>query len=276
MAMKDYKPTSAGRRGMKRVSRKELSNPSVDKLLYPLKKHAGRSGGKISVRHRGGGAKRKYRLVDFKRHKVNIPAEVMALEYDPNRTAYIALIKYEDGEMAYILASQHMKKGDKVISGDKIELKPGHRLPLSQIPVGSLVYNIELKIGQGGKIARSAGTAAQVLACESGYVHLKLPSTEVRKVREECLATLGQVSNPQHRFINLGKAGTSRHLGRRPTVRGSAMAAVDHPHGGGEGRTGIGLKHPKTKWGKPAYGVKTRRKKKPSGKLILKRRQTKR
>jgi len=276
MAMKDYKPTSAGRRGMKRVSRKELSNPSVDKLLYPLKKHAGRSGGKISVRHRGGGAKRKYRLVDFKRHKVNIPAEVIALEYDPNRTAYIALIKYEDGEMAYILASQHMKKGDKVISGDKIELKPGHRLPLSQIPVGSLVYNIELKIGQGGKIARSAGTAAQVLACESGYVHLKLPSTEVRKVREECLATLGQVSNPQHRFINLGKAGTSRHLGRRPTVRGSAMAAVDHPHGGGEGRTGIGLKHPKTKWGKPAYGVKTRRKKKPSGKLILKRRQTKR
>jgi len=276
MTMKVYKPTSAGRRGMKRVSRKELSKPSVDRLLRPLKKHAGRSGGKISVRHRGGGAKRKYRLVDFKRHKVNISAEVMALEYDPNRTAYIALIEYEDGEMAYILASQHMKKGDKIISGDKIELKPGHRLPLSKIPVGSLVYNIELKIGQGGRMARSAGTAAQVLACENGYVHLKLPSTEVRKVREECLATLGQVSNPQHRFINLGKAGISRHLGRRPTVRGSAMATVDHPHGGGEGRTGIGLKHPKTKWGRPAYGVKTRRKKKPSGKLILKRRRTKR
>jgi large subunit ribosomal protein L2 len=276
MSMKVFKPTSAGRRGMKRVSRKELSKPSVDKLLVPLKKSAGRSGGKITVRHRGGGVKRKYRLVDFKCHRLNVSAEVMALEYDPNRTAHIALIKYEDGEMAYIIAPQHLKVGDQIVSGDKADFKPGHRMPLSRIPVGSLVYNIELKIGQGGRMARSAGTAAQVLAREGGYVNLKLPSTEVRKVREECLATIGQVSNPQHRFINLGKAGVARRLGRRPVVRGSAMAAVDHPHGGGEGRTGIGLKHPKTKWGRPAYGVKTRRKKKASGKLILKRRQTKR
>ncbi len=274
--MKVYKPTSPGRRNMKRVDCKELSKPIFDKLLKPLPKKAGRSGGKISVRHRGGGVKRKYRLVDFRRYRENVSAEIIAFEYDPNRSAHIALIRYQDGEVAYILAPQDVKIGDQIISGNDVDLKPGHRMPLSKMPVGTSVYNIELKIGQGGRIARSAGTSAQVLAREGGYVHLKMPSSEIRKVREKCSATIGQVSNPQHRFINLGKAGTVRRLGRRPVVRGSAMAVVDHPHGGGEGRTGIGLKHPKTKWGRPAYGVKTRRKKKPSGKLILKRRKTKR
>lgn len=274
--MKVYKPTSAGRRNMKRVSRRGLSSPTCPKLLKPTKKKTGRSGGKITVRHRGGGVKRKYRLVDFRRHRAGVPAEVMALEYDPNRTAHIALIRYQDGEMAYMLAPQNVKAGDRVVSGDDSDLRPGHRLPLGRIPVGSLVHDIEVKIGQGGRLVRAAGTSAQVLAHEGGYVHLKMPSTEIRKIREECSATIGQVSNPHHRFSNLGKAGTARRMGRRPVVRGSAMAAVDHPHGGGEGRTGIGLKHPKTKWGRPAYGVKTRKKKKPSSKLILKRRKTKR
>lgn len=274
--MKVYKPTSPGRRGMKRVDRSELSKPSFDKLLKPLKKKAGRSGGKITIRHRGGGVKRKYRIVDFRQHKSGVPAEVLALEYDPNRTAYLALIRYQDGEVSYIIAPQNLKVGDQIMSGVEAKAKPGNRMPLGQIPVGSSVYNIELKIGRGGQMVRSAGTSAQVLAQEGGYTHLKMPSTEVRKVRQECLATIGQVSNPQHRFTNLGKAGVSRKLGRRPVVRGSAMAAVDHPHGGGEGRTGIGLKHPKTKWGRNAYGVKTRNKKKASTKLILKRRKTKR
>lgn len=274
--MKVYKPTSPGRRGMKRVDRSELSKPSFDKLLKPLKKKAGRSGGKITIRHRGGGVKRKYRIVDFRQHKSGVPAEVLALEYDPNRTAYLALIHYQDDEVSYIIAPQNLKVGDQIMSGIEAKAKPGNRMPLGQIPVGSSVYNIELKIGRGGQMVRSAGTSAQVLAQEGGYTHLKMPSTEVRKVRQECLATIGQVSNPQHRFTNLGKAGVSRKLGRRPVVRGSAMAAVDHPHGGGEGRTGIGLKHPKTKWGRNAYGVKTRNKKKASAKLILKRRKTKR
>jgi len=274
--MKVYKPTSPGRRGMKRVDRSELSKPSFDKLLKPLKKKAGRSGGKITIRHRGGGVKRKYRIVDFRQHKSGVPAEVLALEYDPNRTAYLALIRYQDDEVSYIIAPQNLKVGDQIMSGVEAKAKPGNRMPLGQIPVGSSVYNIELKIGRGGQMVRSAGTSAQVLAQEGGYTHLKMPSTEVRKVRQECLATIGQVSNPQHRFTNLGKAGVSRKLGRRPVVRGSAMAAVDHPHGGGEGRTGIGLKHPKTKWGRNAYGVKTRNKKKASTKLILKRRKTKR
>lgn len=276
MAMKVYNPTSPGRRGMKRVDRKGLSKPSFDKLLKPMKSQAGRSGGKITVRHRGGGVKRKYRLVDFRQHKAGVPAEVLALEYDPNRTAFIALIRYQDGEVAYVIAPQHLKVGDQIVSGDQVKPQPGNRLPLGKIPVGSLVYNIELKIGRGGQMVRAAGTSAQILAQESGYTHLKMPSTEIRKVRQECAATIGQVSNPQHRFTNLGKAGVSRKKGRRPVVRGSAMAAVDHPHGGGEGRTGIGLKHPKTKWGRPAYGVKTRNKRKASSKLILKRRKTKR
>lgn len=276
MAMKVYNPTSPGRRGMKRVDRKGLTKPSVDKLLKPMKSQAGRSGGKITVRHRGGGVKRKYRLVDFRQHKTGVPAEVLALEYDPNRTAFIALIRYQDNEVAYIIAPQHLKVGDQIVSGDQVKPQPGNRLPLGKIPVGSLVYNIELKIGRGGQMVRAAGTSAQILAQEGGYTHLKMPSTEIRKVRQECAATIGQVSNPQHRFTNLGKAGVSRKKGRRPVVRGSAMAAVDHPHGGGEGRTGIGLKHPKTKWGRPAYGVKTRNKRKASSKLILKRRKTKR
>lgn len=276
MEMKIYKPTSPGRRNMKRVDRRELTKPTFRKLLKPLKKNAGRSSGKVRVRHRGGGAKRKYRLIDFRRHKIGISAQIVAFEYDPNRSAHIALIKYQDGEVAYILAPQQLKIGDQIMSSDKAELKIGSRMPLSRIPVGSSVYNIELKIGEGGTLVRSAGTSAQVLAREGGYVHIKLPSTEIRKVREECTATIGQVSNPQHRFENLGKAGTVRHMGRRPIVRGTAMAVVDHPHGGGEGRTGIGLKHPKTKWGRPAYGVKTRVSKKTSNKLILKRRKTKR
>ena len=274
--MKIINPTSPGRRNMSFVEKKHLTKPSVKSLLEPLKKTAGRSNsGRISVRHRGGGRKRKYRIIDFKRRPIGLQGKVLALEYDPNRTAWIALVEYENRQKAYILAPQGLKVGDEVKTIEKGEAKLGYRLPLKNIPVGTMVYNIEMKPGQGGKLVRSAGSWAQVLAHEGKYANIKLPSTEVRKILGECLADVGQLSNEQHRFENLGKAGRARWLGRRPEVRGSAMNPVDHPHGGGEGRTGIGLKHPKTKWGKPAYGVKTRKKKKLSNKFILSRRKKK-
>ncbi len=275
--MKQLKPTTPGQRGMSVVKTKHLSDPSVKSLLAPLKKKAGRSSsGRLSVRGRGGGAKRKYRLVDFKRKQLNIEAKVLSLEYDPNRSAWIALIEYANGKKNYILVPQHLKVGESVVSAEKAPLQIGNRLKLKNIPVGTMVYNLELRPGRGGELIRSAGVSAQILAQEGKYTHLKMPSTETRKINCECFASLGQISNPKHRFVNLGKAGRSRNLGRRPKVRGSAMAASEHPHGGGEGRTGIGLKHPKTKWGKPAYGVKTRRKKKFSNKFIIQRRKTKR
>ncbi len=249
-------------------------------LLLSLKKKAGRNkSGRITVRHHGGGAKRLYRIVDFGQEKIDIPAKVIALEYDPYRTAFIALLEYENGEKRYRLAAHKMKIGDKIITSEKTEIKPGNRMKLKNIPVGTMVYNIELKPGKGGQIVRSAGTAAKVLAQEEtekgGYVNLKMPSTEIRTVLGECYATIGSVSYPEWRYKVIGKAGSNRLRGIRPSVRGKAMNPVDHPHGGGEGRTSIGLKYPKTPWGKHALGVKTRKKKKKSSKYILHRRKKK-
>lgn len=247
------------------------------KLTKPLKKKAGRTGsGRITVRHRGGGVKRLYRKIDFGQEKMDIPAKVIAIEYDPNRTANICLLEYEDGEQRYRLAPQNIKVGDKIIISERTEIKPGNRMKLKNIPPGTFVFNIELEPGKGGKLVRSAGAGAKVLANEGGYVHLEMPSTEIRKIPEECFASLGSVSRPKHRFEKLGKAGKTRKLGRRPTVRGSAMAAVDHPHGGsGGGKSPIGLKHPKTPWGKPARGKKTRRRKNTDKYIIKKRRKKK-
>lgn len=245
------------------------------KLLLPVRKKAGRGNtGRITVRHKGGGVKRHYRIIDFGQEKLNIPAKVIALEYDPNRTGFIALLEYEDKDRRYILAPQKLKVGDQIIISEKAELKPGNRIKLKNIPVGTEIHNIELEPGRGGKLARGAGTAAQVLALEGGYVHFKMPSGEVRKVPEECFASIGAISHPEWRFTKIGKAGRSRLRGIRPTVRGSAMIPPDHPHGGGEGRAPIGLKHPKTPWGKPALGVKTRRKK-WTDKYIIQRRKKK-
>ncbi len=245
-------------------------------LVSPLKKKAGRNKGRISVRHQGGGHKKKYRIIDFKRDKFDIPAKVESIEYDANRSAFISLIRYQDGERRYLLAPQDLKVGDEIITAESAPLKPGNRMRLKNIPVGTSVYDIELYPGRGGKIARSAGTYAQVTAHEGGYVHLTLPSTEIRMVLENCMATIGALSNPEYRFINIGKAGRTRWLGIRPTVRGSAMNPVDHPHGGGEGRAPIGLRRgPKTPWGKQAYGVKTRKRKKYSDKFIVRRRKKK-
>ena len=242
------------------------------KLLLPLKKKAGRnSEGKIVVRHRGGGVKRMYRILDFGQEKMGILGKVVALEYDPNRTAFIALVEYQDGEKRYILAPHGLKVGDEIICQDKAEIKIGNRMRLKNIPIGTQVFNIELVPGKGGKIVRSAGTFAKVMAHESPFVHLQLPSKEIRKVFEDCFATIGQVSNPEHIFQDIGKAGRKRLKGWRPSVRGAAMNPVDHPHGGGEGKTPIGLKYPKTPWGKPARGIKTR-KKKWTDKLIIRRR----
>jgi large subunit ribosomal protein L2 len=244
-------------------------------LLKPLKKKAGRaSSGRITVRHRGGGAKRLYRIIEFGQEKLDQKAKVEALEYDPNRTSYIALISYEDGAKRYILAPQGLKVGDEVVFSEKTPLRPGNRMKLKNIPVGILVYNIELEPGKGGKIVRAAGASAQVMAQEEKYTHLKMPSGEIRKISNECFASIGQVSNPEHRFQKLGKAGRARWKGRRPEVRGSAMTPASHPHGGGEGKAPIGLPHPKTPWGKPALGVKTR-KKKWTDKLIIQRRKKK-
>ncbi|SHM85802.1 LSU ribosomal protein L2P [Caldanaerovirga acetigignens] len=274
MGIKKFKPTSPGVRFMTVSTFEEITKKEPEKSLVEiLKKKAGRNmQGRITARHRGGGSKRKYRIIDFKRDKDGVPAKVAAIEYDPNRSARIALLHYMDGEKRYILAPVGLKVGDVVESGPNADIKPGNALPLSHIPVGTIVHNVELYPGKGGQLARAAGAAAQVMAKENGYATLRLPSGEMRMVPEECRATVGQVGNLEHENITLGKAGRSRWLGRRPHVRGSAMNPVDHPHGGGEGKAPIGRKHPVTPWGKPTLGYKTRKKNKPSDKYIVKRR----
>ena len=273
MGLKIYRPTSPGQRGKVGADFSEITKKEPEKsLLLPLKKRAGRSNqGKITVRHRGGGAKRKLRIIDFKRDKLGIPGKVSSVEYDPNRSANIALINYVDGEKRYILAPLGLKVGDVISSGESAEIKPGNTLPLKMIPMGTAVHNIELHLGKGGQIVRSAGGSAQIMAKEAGYILVRLPSGELRRFDERCMATIGQVGNIDHSNINLAKAGANRHRGLRPSVRGSAMTPRDHPHGGGEGRSPIGMPGPKTPWGKPALGFKTRRNKR-SNKLIVKRR----
>ena len=273
MALKIYRPTSPGRRGMSGYTFDEITKDKPEKsLLMPLKKRAGRNNrGKITVRHRGGGAKRRLRVIDFKRDKLGIPGRVAAIEYDPNRSARLALIYYADGEKRYILAPLGLNVGDTVMSGNNAEIKPGNALPMGSIPTGTQIHNIELQKGRGGQMVRSAGAAAQLMVKEGEYALIRLPSGEIRRVRSDCLATIGQIGNVEHQNISLGKAGRKRHLGWRPTVRGSAMTPRDHPHGGGEGRAPIGLPGPKTPWGKPALGYKTR-KPKASDRMIVKRR----
>lgn len=273
MALKIYRPTSPGRRAMTGSSFDEITKTKPEKsLLMPLKKKAGRNNrGKITVRHRGGGAKRRLRIIDFKRDKIGVPGKVAAIEYDPNRSARIALIYYADGDKRYILAPQGLSVGDKVQAGEGAEIRPGNALPLKALPTGTMVHNIEMQKGKGGQMVRSAGGAAQLMAKEGGYAHIRLPSGEVRLIRSECMATIGQVGNVEHQGINLGKAGRKRWMGWRPTVRGSAMNPSDHPHGGGEGRSPIGMPGPKTPWGKPALGYRTR-KNKSSDRLIIRRR----
>jgi len=273
MALKTYRPTSPGRRGMTGSTFAEITKSKPEKsLLMPLKKNAGRNNqGRISVRHRGGGAKRRLRIIDFKREKYGIPGRVAAIEYDPNRSANIALIYYVDGDKRYILAPQGLNVDDMVESGENAELKPGNALPLKQIPSGTLIHNIEMEKGRGAQMVRSAGGAAQLMAKEGEYILIRLPSGEMRRIRSDCMATIGQVGNIEHQNIEIGKAGRIRWMGRRPQVRGSAMNPNDHPHGGGEGRSPVGMPGPKTPWGKPALGYKTR-KPKASDKLIVKRR----
>ncbi len=274
MAIKTYKPTTSGRRGMSALVNEEITKTTPEKsLLVTLKKTGGRNNqGKITLRHRGGGAKRKYRVIDFKRDKDGIIGTIKSIEYDPNRTANIALVNYADGEKRYIIAPKDIKVGDQIISGEKVDIKIGNALPLGNIPEGTFVHNIELKAGKGGELARAAGASAQVLGHESKYTLLRLKSGEVRKVLNTCRATIGEVGNIDHELINIGKAGRKRHMGIKPTVRGSVMNPNDHPHGGGEGRAPVGRKNPVTPWGKPALGVKTRDKKKASNKLIVHRR----
>ena len=276
MALKEYRPTSPGRRAMTGYTFKEITKDKPEKsLVLPLKKKAGRnSQGRITVRHRGGGAKRKLRIIDFKRNKIGVPGRVAAIEYDPNRSARIALIYYADGDKRYILAPVGLAVGDIIKTGEDAEIKPGNTLPLKSLPSGTMIHNIEMKEGKGGQLVRSAGTAAQLVAKEGEYAHVRLPSGEVRLIRSNCTATVGQVGNVEHQGINLGKAGRKRWLGWRPTVRGSAMTPRDHPHGGGEGRSPIGLPGPKTPWGKPALGYRTRRNK-TSDKFIVRRRRSK-
>ena len=278
MAIKTYKPYTPARRNMT-VSAFE----GVDKKAKPerslvetLKKHAGRNSyGHITVRHHGGGNKRKYRIIDFKRQKLDMFATVERLEYDPNRSAFIALIKYEDGELSYILAPNGLKAGDKVISSATADIKPGNCLPIANIPVGTVIHNVELQPGHGAQLVRSAGTAAQLMAKEGELAQVRLPSGEVRYVRTNCCACIGQVGNVDHENVHIGKAGRTRHMGIRPTVRGSVMNPNDHPHGGGEGRAPIGRPGPVTPWGKPALGYKTRKTKNPTNKFIVKRRNSK-
>ncbi len=274
MAIKHYKPTTPGRRGMTSMDYSQLSKVAPEKsLLEPLKKNAGRNSyGRITVRHRGGGNRRKYRIIDFKRERFGVPATVKTLEYDPNRTAFIALVEYEDGEKRYIIAPVGLKVGDTVVSGPDADIVPGNALPLKNIPVGTFLHNVELHPGRGAQLARSAGNMAQLMAKENGYALLRLPSGELRNVPVGCMATVGQVSNPEHGNINIGKAGRKRHMGWRPTVRGSVMNPNDHPHGGGEGKSPIGRPGPVTPWGKPALGYKTRDKHKRTDKYIVKRR----
>ena len=273
MALKIYRPTSPGRRGMSGSTFEEITKDKPEKsLLLPLKKSAGRNNqGRMTVRHRGSGVKRRLRILDFKRDKVGVPGRVAAFEYDPNRSANIALIYYADGEKRYILAPLGLSVGDTIKSGSDAEIKPGNTLPLKQIPTGTLIHNIEMETGRGGQLVRSAGASAQLMVKEGGYALIRLPSSEMRRIHSNCVATIGQVGNVDHQGISLGKAGRKRWLGWRPTVRGSAMSPRDHPHGGGEGRSPIGLPGPKTPWGKPAMGYKTR-KSKASDKMIVRRR----
>lgn len=274
MGIRKYKPTTNGVRHMTVSTFEEITKKTPEKSLLAKKnKYAGRnSEGKITVRHRGGGNRKKYRIIDFKRNKDNIPGRVAAIEYDPNRSANIALINYVDGEKRYILAPAGLNVGTMIVSGPESDIKVGNALPLANIPVGSIIHNIEMKPGKGGQMVRSAGNSAQLMAKEGDYAQVRLPSGEVRMVRVECRATLGVVGNSDHELINVGKAGKKRHMGIRPTVRGSVMNPNDHPHGGGEGRAPVGRPAPSTPWGKPALGYKTRKKNKASDKYIVKRR----
>ena len=274
MAIKSYKPTTPSRRHMSVVSYADLSKVEPEKsLLAPLKKHSGRNNtGRITVRHRGGGNRRKYRIIDFKRNKHGVPAQVLTLEYDPNRSAHIALVQYEDGEKRYILAPGGLKVGDTVISGPDADIKPGNALPLQNIPVGTVIHNVELYPGKGGQLARAAGMSVQLMAKEGAHALLRLPSSELRKVPVNCMATIGHVGNTDHENASIGKAGRKRNMGWRPTVRGSVMNPNDHPHGGGEGKSPVGRPGPVTPWGKPALGYKTRKKHNLTDKFIVKRR----
>ncbi|MEM7226588.1 MAG: 50S ribosomal protein L2 [Pseudomonadota bacterium] len=275
MALKTFNPTTPGRRGLVLIKRNDLwKGDPVKSLTEGLSSKGGRNNaGRITARRRGGGHKRRYRIVDFKRRKFDVPAKVVRLEHDPNRTAFIALIEYEDGEQSYILAPQRVAVGDTVISGERVDIKPGNAMPLASIPVGTIVHNVEMKPGKGGQIARSAGNYVQLVGRDAGYALMRLSSGEVRMVRAECMATIGAVSNPDQANIKLGKAGRKRWLGKRPAVRGVAMNPIDHPHGGGEGRTSGG-RHPVTPWGKPTKGARTRSNKK-TDRLIVRRRHKK-
>ena len=275
MALKSFNPTTPGRRGLVLVDRSGLWKGKPERSLTEgLKSMGGRNNhGRITARRRGGGHKRRYRIIDFKRLKYDMEATVERLEYDPNRTAFIALVKYSDGDLNYILAPQRLRAGDKVISGKAVDIKPGNAMPMQSIPVGTIIHNIEMKVGKGGQIARSAGTYAQIIGKDQGYAQLRLSSDELRLVRAECMATIGAVSNPDQQNIKLGKAGRKRWLGKRPQVRGVAMNPIDHPHGGGEGRTSGG-RHPVTPWGKPTKGKRTRSNKK-TDRLIMRRRHAK-
>ncbi len=277
MAIKKYKPTSPARRFMSVSAFEEITTNKPERsLLTDLRKSGGRNAhGRITVRHRGGGARRKYRIIDFKRNKDGIPAKVATIEYDPNRSANIALLHYVDGEKRYIIAPVGLKVGTKVVSGEDADIKPGNALPISAIPTGTMIHNIELQPGKGGQLCRGAGTAAQLMAKEGKYSQVRLPSGEVRMIPVVAKATIGQVGNTDHENISLGKAGRKRHMGFRPTVRGSVMNPCDHPHGGGEGKSPIGRSGPVTPWGKPTLGYKTRKKKNPSDKFIVKRRGSK-
>ena len=274
MPIQKYKPTTPGRRGMSALTNEEITASKPEKsLLAPLKSHGGRNNtGRITTRHQGAGHKRAYRIIDFKRNKDDIPAKVATIEYDPNRSANIALVNYADGEKRYIIAPKDLKVGTKIVSGKETDIKIGNCCELRNMPEGTIVHNVELKPGKGGQMARSAGCSAQILGIEEKYVTLRLQSGEVRKVLGECRATVGVVGNEDYNLVNIGKAGRTRHMGIRPTVRGSVMNPNDHPHGGGEGRTQIGRKSPMTPWGKKALGVKTRDSKKASNKLIVRRR----
>lgn len=277
MAIKIYKPITPGQRDMTGYSFEEITKTRPERsLIVKRKKHSGRNMyGRITVRHQGGGHRRFIRLVDFKRNKVDIPARVAAIEYDPNRTARLALLVFADGEKRYIVAPVGLKVGDTVVSGRNADIRPGNTLPISNIPVGTMIHNVELKEGRGGQLVRSAGTAAQLLAKEGDYAQVRLPSGEVRLVRQACIATIGQVGNLEHGNIKLGKAGRKRHMGIRPSVRGTAMSPRDHPHGGGEGRQPVGMPGPKSPWGRPTRGYRTRRNK-TTNKYIVRRRSTKR
>ena len=274
MGIKTFKPVTPSLRNTTTLTNDEITKNSPEKgLLTALKKNAGRNNaGKITVRHHGGGNRRKYRVIDFKRNKVDMEATVIGIEYDPNRTANIALIEYEDGERAYIIAPLGLTDGDKVISAQKADIKPGNCMPIDSIPVGTMIYNIELNKGKGAQLVRSAGMSAQLMAKEGKYAHVRMPSGEMRLISVECRACIGQVGNLEKENVKLGKAGRTRHMGVRPTVRGSVMNPVDHPHGGGEGRAPVGHTGPRTPWGKPAHGYKTRKTNNRTDKYIVKRR----